>query len=502
MRRPRAMVLDEVWRGVGGVDALSGAQGGPLRRTVKLILDPLVLRPVRHPGLAGSVLDADGVALLTALVHAQADVLRACSAWFVVVKQARRALRITEGNAQDLYFQRCFELAVTCGAPGMDGRARAEAMLREVHESTGGRTTAALKRYVTEPNRVVELNGLLDIAWSRRPLAPFGARDLSVELTELLDACTLAREGDPADAGPLFDDLLDDGAGTHRGVALWLAHPRAGADDLGLTAFEMPRRPELGSSASTANLALPFDRTVYERVFTVLQGSLDRVDLPEIPELVTREISRSCSPWGLLDESLRVAAASGAELALGLSPLGATGDEEGSVAIGTGWGGLGGSRGGELVDRGGSTGRELGDRHRTEGRGLGDRDRSAGLELGDQGASAYSPGHAAGSSRAHEVVNSRWRREGYVLQARRYAVHGVEGQAGPLAAVAVELRTPWRPYLRRLWVRLHGRDVRELPVYEPGELWDLLDGVARSVMLDHRTRVKQALSVFSEARAS
>ncbi|MFD4352720.1 hypothetical protein ACFWPX_09180 [Nocardia sp. NPDC058518] len=440
------MVLDEVWRGLDGVDALSGADGGPLRRTVKLILDPLVLRPMQHPVLASSVLDEDAIALLTALVHAQSDALRACAAWFVVLKQVRRRLRITEGNAQDLYFQRCFELATVAGAPaGESGHARAAAMLREVHDSTGGRTTAALKRHVTEPHRAAELAELLGIAWARRPLAPYGARDLAAELTELLEACTLAHSGDPADAGPLFDDLLDNRAGTHRGIALWLEHPDAGADDLGLTTFSSPQRPELGASASTASLGLPFDRTVYERVFTVLQGSIDRTDLPEIAELVTREISRSCSPWGLLDESLRIAAAAGSELALGLAPIDTAVEES-----------------------------------REAGRGP--------------------------SSRAHEVVNGRWRREGYVLQARRYAVHVVDGRTGPLAAVAAELRTPWRPYSRRLWVRLHGRDVRELPVFDPGELWDLLDGIARSVILDHRTRVKQALTADAasvmEARAS
>lgn len=73
----------------------------------------------------------------------------------------------------------------------------------------------------------------------------------------------------------------------------------------------------------------------------------------------------------------------------------------------------------------------------------------------------------------------------------------IEMPSGPLSAIATELRTPWRPYLRRLWVRLHGRDVREFGVSEPDELWDLLDGVARSVMLDHRMRIKQALSVSS-----
>ncbi|WP_410871975.1 hypothetical protein [Nocardia sp. A7] len=460
------MVLDEVWRGLDGVDALSGAAGGPLRRTVKLILDPLVLRPMQHPALAASVLDADGIALMTALVHAQSDTLRACASWFTVLKQVRRALRITEGNAQDLYFQRCFELAIRWGAPAGDGRSRAEETLREVHESTGGRTTAALKSYVTEPHRAAELADLLDIAWTRRPLAPYGARDLATELTELLDACTLARAGDPADAGPLFDDIIDDRAGTHRGIALWLEHPVDGADDLGLTAHSSPRQPEVGASASTSNLGLPFDRTVYERVFTVLHGSLDRTDLPEIPELVTREISRSCSPWGLLDESLRVAAAAGCELALGLAPIADHITSGRSESFGA-------------------------SPNSDESRGDGLRD-----------AQGVSPG--VPTSRAHQVVNSRWRREGYVLQARRYAVHAVDG-VGPLAAVAAELRTPWRPYLRRLWVRLHGRDVREMPVYEPGELWDLLDGVARSVMLDHRTRVKQALTAeaaVTEARAS
>ncbi|MGW5308714.1 hypothetical protein ACWEQ0_02425 [Nocardia thailandica] len=417
------MVLDEVWRGLDGVEALSGAGGGPLRRTVKLILDPLVIRPVQHPSCAGALLTADGITLLTSLVHAQGDALRHCAAWFTVLKQVRRRLRITEGNAQDLYFQRCFELATVCGAPDERGPATAEATLREIHGSTGGRTTQALKAHVTDPGRAAALNELLDLAWGRRPAATYGARDRAAELGALLDACALTRDG--ADAGPVFDDLLAGRVGTHRGVALWGVHTEGGADELGLTVHRCPRRPDLGASASTAALGLPFDRTVYERIFTVLQGGTDRSDLPEIPELVSREISRSCAPWGLLDESLRLAAAAGSELALGLSPFG--------------------------------------------------RDQPA------------------GGSPAHDIVNSRWRREAYVLQARRYSVH-VAGDTSPLTLIATELHTPWRPYLRRLWVRLHGRDVREFAVYDTAELWDLLDGVARSVILDHRARVKQALS--------
>ncbi|WP_345494733.1 hypothetical protein [Nocardia callitridis] len=60
MRRPRAMVLDAAWRELDGVAPLSSATGGPLRRTVKLMLDPLVIRPVAHPLCAGPLVNADG----------------------------------------------------------------------------------------------------------------------------------------------------------------------------------------------------------------------------------------------------------------------------------------------------------------------------------------------------------------------------------------------------------------------------------------------------------
>ncbi|GGK53462.1 hypothetical protein GCM10011591_26630 [Nocardia camponoti] len=434
-------MLDEVWRELDGVGALSGPNGGPLRRTVKLILDPLVLRPMQHRLCAPSILTADGVTLVESLLLTRADTLRACAAWFTVLKQTRRALRITEGNAQDLYFQRCFELAVVHGEPGLAARSVAEATLREIHESTGGLTTSALKHFVAEHDS--RLRELLDLAWSRRPLASYDPRDQARPLLELLDACTLFNSGDPADAGPLLVEAMQNRAGTHRGIALWNADATEGADELGLSAFETPGQPGIGASASTATLALPLDRTIFERVFTVLQASVDRTELPDLAELVTTEITRSCAPWGLLDESLRLAGALGCELALGLAPIDGLSQPRERVGVGD-----------------------------------------------------------DGPSRAHEQVNGRWRREAYVLVARRYSVHG---GAGPLAVVAAELRAPWRPYLRRLWVRLHGRDVREYALYEPGEVWDLLDGVARSVMLDHRDRIRRALTVDGrsiEAKAS
>lgn len=68
---------------------------------------------------------------------------------------------------------------------------------------------------------------------------------------------------------------------------------------------------------------------------------------------------------------------------------------------------------------------------------------------------------------------------------------------GVLDALAQDLRTPWAAYMRRLWVRLHGRDVRDAPLPDLASAWSVLDGVARSVMMDHRARVRSALRVLS-----
>ncbi|OXR47408.1 hypothetical protein B7C42_00531 [Nocardia cerradoensis] len=462
------MVLDEVWRGIDGVEALSGAQGGPLRRTVKLILDPLVIRPVQYPACAGPMLTADGATLLAARVHAAGDVLRATAAWFSLLKQVRRALRITDGNPQDLYFQRCFELATVSGAPDpVRDRPTATATLHDIHHLAAGRTTQALKDHLTDRSTTGELAALIDTAWLRRPQsAPAGA-DHTTALAALLDACATARADDAARE---LRALITERAGAHSGITLWHNTSGDSAQELGLTVHRLPVAPALGTGASTATLALPFDRTVYERVFTVLQASTERSDLPTIPELVTEEIARSCAPWALLDESLRVTAAAGVELALGLAPAAGTVSSPASEPAISG-----------RSDR------------------VPDPKRSAHQSLSSQTSISTRQGGTA----AHRVINGRWRREAYVLQARRLAVHETSEPADPLSMIAAELRHPWRSYLRRLWVRLHGRDVRNASLSQASpdvtELWDLLDGVARSVILDHRTRVRKALTATSPA---
>ncbi|MFF7597736.1 hypothetical protein [Streptomyces mirabilis] len=434
-RRPRAMVIDRAWRGLGpGPQSLSGPGGAPLTRTVKLIVLPLIVRPSLRPELAADFLDAREAERLDALIRESGAVLEATARWFKLLKKTRRALGIVAGNPQDLYFQRCFELATEHGAPGPGADAVARAVLEDVVDASGGRTVEALKEHLADAARRARLDAELAAAWDGRGAVP-GAADAGVAVglaAEVLEACGAAGTDTPA-----FAAMVRAGHGSLLGRALWAAHPADVWDradvppHLGLTAHHVPPRPEVGRSASTATLPAPFDRSLFERLFTVLQASTHRENLPTVPELVRQEVGRSCAPLGLYDESLRVAVVLGGRLAVGLDPLG-----------------------------GGTS--------------------------------------SAGSTAAHRVVNSRWQREASVLRARRMTVSPhPDPDGGVLNALAQDLRTPWTAYMRRLWVRLHGRDVRDAALADAASAWGVLDGVARSVMMDHRARVRTALRTLS-----
>ncbi|MFJ3193323.1 hypothetical protein ACIPJQ_11825 [Streptomyces griseoviridis] len=533
-RRPRAMVIDSAWRGLGpGPESLSGPGGAPLTRTVKLIVLPLIVRPALRPELATDFLGPREADQLDALIRESGPVLEATARWFTLLKKTRRALGIVAGNPQDLYFQRCFELATEHGAPseGADSVAVAREVLADVADVTGGRTVEALREWLSDPDRRERLDTELAAEWGRRARLPGAGtgggagvagvdrvagvaevesaalREAVLAAGQVLESCggrgsgtgagagarSEAGTGSKADAG-VFASMIESGHGSLLGRVLWAdgdetagesasagegeggsegagaggsegadASASAGADaggsegtgqgpvwgrrdipaHLGLSAFDVPPRPEVGRGASTATLPAPLDRTLFERLFTVLQASTHREELPTVPELVRHEVGRSCAPLGLRDESLRVAVVLGGTLAVGLDPLG-----------------------------GGATG--------------------VGLDPLDGG--ALTPGGTA----AHRVVNSRWQREASVLRARRMTVSPrPDPDGGVLEALAHDLRTPWTAYMRRLWVRLHGRDVRDAPLTDTASAWAVLDGVARSVMMDHRARVRTALRTLA-----
>jgi hypothetical protein len=89
-------------------------------------------------------------------------------------------------------------------------------------------------------------------------------------------------------------------------------------------------------------------------------------------------------------------------------------------------------------------------------------------------------------------IQARLRKEAYVLHARRCLAAG-----DPIhprqQQVVDDLRAFCRPYLSRLWARLHGRDVWQEQCTDVEDVRALLDGVARSVSLDQRQRIKAML---------
>jgi hypothetical protein len=396
---PRGMVVAQAWTELGdAVAPLSNASGHPLARTVKLLLDPLVLRPVLNPHLAGAAVAAEHADELRATISAAGPALAATAAWFRLLKKARRNAGITDGHPQDLYFQRCYELAHRHGHPAStpDAERIAAATVADVHAPEAGVTVAELRRFVTDPANRAGLTRLLTTAWAGRRAPEHVPADPGV--TGFLATCAT----DPDQE--LFASLVARAAGTLG--AGELARP-GGARDHGLTDRTRVVPPELGDSASKRQLPKPFDRSVFERLFAAF-----RQVVAHDPDVVVRaEIHRTAQPWQLADEASRVV------MVLG-------------------------------------------------------REASAGL------AGAQAPG-------AGGLLRSRWAREAYVRRVLRMPsavpgdlladVHGVRGA-----------------YLRRLWVRLHGRELRGDGLAAV-DLWSLLDGVLRSVIMDQRDRLRSAL---------
>ncbi|OPX06721.1 hypothetical protein [Mycobacterium sp. AT1] len=418
---PRRSVIDEAWRAIGpGVEVLSGTDGAPLRRTIKRILDPLVLRLRANPQFSAPAVTAETGAAMRALMLDVAPQLRWAATWFAILKLERRRLRITAGNAQELYFPVCFELAVTRGAPLPDDRETAATVLRGVHDDRDRTGVEVLNRYVDDAV-VTQLSRQLEFSWRDvRPGSTIAGPFLSGLTTVLGDATSHNAE---AARQRVWSALIADATPYNFGA-------RARTDtelpwsivDVGLSSVAPQPPPPVMSGADGAP---PLNRSVVDRVRATLRRALDRDELPDIPMLCAEEVDRACAPWGLLAEDKQAALVAGIEVAVDLAPLNA--------------------------------------------------DSATRYDLSGD-------------------IQARLRKEAYVLHARRYLVDG-----GPIhprqRQVVDDLADFAKPYLRRLWARLHGRDVWQEPCDDVDDLRSLLEGVARSVNLDHRQRIKSMLEL-------
>jgi len=424
---PRRSVIEAAWRTIGpGVEVLSSDDGGPLSRTVKRIIDPLVLRLRSNPQYSTPVVAPETAAAMHDLIVGSGPQLRSAAAWFETLKLERRRQRIRTGNAQELYFPVCFELAVTKGPPAPHDYETAAAVLSDIHQGRDRTAIEVLNDYVDSPDVVTRLAGQLDRSW----------RDVRASETALATA-----------TGPFLAELgtvLGPASGHSASAArqrVWLAViadatpynlgalARIEKSELpwsivrlGLSSAEPQRQPQISGGSDSER---PLDRSVVDRVRATLRRALDRDALPDIPLLCEEEVDRASAPWGLLSEDKQATLVAGIEVAVELAPL--------------------------------------------------DRSVSSRYALAAQ-------------------IQARLRKEAYVLHARRYLAEG-----GPMhprqRQVVDDLAAYAQPYLSRLWARLHGRDVWQDPCDDVDEVRSLLEGVARSVSLDHRQRIKAMLEL-------
>ncbi len=425
---PRRSVIETAWRAIGpGVEVLSSDDGGPLSRTVKRIIDPLVLRLRSNPQYSAPVVAPETAAAMHDLIVGSAPELRSAADWFETLKLERRRQRIRSGNAQELYFPVCFELAVTKGPPAPQDSETAAVVLSDIHQGRDRTAIEVLQKYVARPDVVTRLADQLDRSW--RDVRPSESAPATGAFLAELGTVLGAASGHRAAAARqrTWSAVIADTTPYDLGALARLEEPGTSGlpwsiVDLGLSSVE-PQRPPKVSGGSDSDR--PLDRSVVDRVRATLRRALDRDALPDIPLLCEEEVDRACAPWGLLSEDKQATLVAGIEVAVDLSPL--------------------------------------------------DRSVSSRYALAAQ-------------------IQARLRKEAYVLHARRYLAEG-----GPIhprqRRVVDDLASYAQPYLSRLWARLHGRDVWQEPCDDVDEVRSLLEGVARSVSLDHRQRIKAMLEV-------
>ncbi|RUP36810.1 MAG: hypothetical protein EKK60_14085 [Gordonia sp. (in: high G+C Gram-positive bacteria)] len=442
--RPRLAVIDEAWRaaamatrestGITPLAVMSGRDGGPLARTVKCLIDPLVLRLRAAPGLGKPLLDEEAAVQVIDLVVAAAPTIADAARWFVELKASRRSAGITGGNIQEQYLPRAFELAVVHGRPAGNAAAIAAEMIDDIHRPRSGKSVDDLAAHIDRHRS--ELQTALDAVWAgAAPTRHIGADHSAAELLDVvLDDDSGVGERNRSWAGlsssevpgrcglALFDrdSLVSEILGTY----LVTAPNQVPA----LSQSVPPGKPSLQGKDGDA----PLDRSIATRVATTLRRTADREDLPEVAELVDAEIERSRAPWALDGPLWHAVMLVGVVVAAQLHPL---------------------------------TPQPC--RH----------------------------GYA-------QALSRRLAAQAHILYARRVLL-GDDPAPEPAAedtdhpGLATNLREFWRPYLGRLWVRLHGRSVVEpftdAADFDSDALRDLLDGIARSVSYDQRSRIRAAI---------
>lgn len=412
--RPRAAVIAELWVQAGiAAPALVNRSGLPLARTVKCLLDPLVLQPRVHRELGKALLTSADAELAAGLLRVARPQIENTGRWYELLRAERDRQQIIEGNAQELYFPRAFELAVTVGTPGADAAERCAEMLAEVH----GQTQPGLEELLAQlADRGLQDRIAADWAdcWGQAEHIEDLAAIAERVLAALDDDSDALAELIGSDLGSRIGLSLQDQSGL---VGRLLAAAGLANDKLRLSEADPLAPPGfLGAGAGI------LDRTLEQRVRSALRRHREDGMSITAGEIIADEADRAAAGFGLAGGDTQALFLAGVVLAAGLEPLAETAE----------------------------------------------------------------PGRPALFVR----LQARLRKEAYVMHLRRELAGGraIHPDQRP---VVDALRQFWRPWLGRLWVRLHGRDVTQTSVeYDAVEL---LTGITRSVLLDHRQQIRGSL---------
>lgn len=316
--RLRVSVLADVWATLDGVEALSSPSGGPLTRTIKRIIDPLVLRTAQHAELGRALVDATAAEAIADRILAERARLARTASWYLACRRARRELGITAGNPQDRYFAVAYELATMHGAPDDDAHDVATQAVAAAHAS--GTTQDAVTAYLADAARAEEVERALKSGWLASVEAGAAWRDVDV----VRDAHAAIVGGDAAawsrltaTAASVADALRHDGGETRLHEVVATASPaiesRGLAARLGLQVGAVTARPPVMG---------PHDAPVLERsVQRRAAAAARRGQVHDVAALVDDEVARATEPFGLFTPALHALLVLGIAAAPSLRPL-------------------------------------------------------------------------------------------------------------------------------------------------------------------------------------
>lgn len=425
--RPRTAVLADIWPQLGlDADVFTNKDGAPLARTVKCLIDPLIIRPRLNPELARPILDPPSATRLQDILIEASDSIAIAARWYRLLRDNRRRMGISDGNPQEMYFPRAWELAIQHGHPGPFAEQICGDLLAEIHVD-GGHRIEQLTAHLNEPATETRCRSQLADGWRSTSVSPpddAALAELVRSLHRILDQRVTAADREVLEQE--WDDLLDGRQATELGTAIChfprvfttfrqlLAH---GRDDIAVSAHDPVPPPPYREHNSDV---LTLDRSISSRAKAALRR---RSPAPTITALVEQEVARAAQPWGLGGADVHAAFVAGLAVAAHIQVIGTP-----RVGLPT------------LVGE----------------------------------------------------IQAKIRKQAYVLHLRRLWCAGQPIHPRQQRVVA-ELVGFWRPYLRRLWSRLHGRDVTGEPELDAVEIRELLAGIARSVTLDQRQRIRDSL---------